>query len=585
MSYFLENEEVEKVEEVKEQDGIASIEPLLDNRIVRAIREMGFEKLSPIQEQAIPYLLQGEDIIGQAQTGTGKTAAFGIPAIQHINPDVKKLQTIILCPTRELAIQAAEELRKIAKYMHGIKVLPVYGGQDISRQIAGLRGVQIIVGTPGRVMDHMRRHTIKLDLVNMVVLDEADEMLNMGFREDMELILGQIPGEHQTALFSATMPKPILEITDRFQKDAKLVKVAAKELTIPLVSQKFYRVKNQDKEAASARLLEYYQPKLTLIFCNTKKKVDELADLLKQQGFQAEGLHGDLSQAQRDVAMNRFRNGGASILIATDVAARGIDVDDVEAVINYDIPQDIEYYVHRIGRTGRAGRKGRSFTFANSREIGKIREIERVCHTTITLRGIFGNEKKKYLVELALLVAGILGVGVAFFYKYTFLPGGYVLARLTHTGEFGYQNRMIKDAVARYSLFGNRTFLMQGTGSDGEYLLGNIFCYFGIIAGVLVVAAFVWFLIHALRQSLLQGNRMGFLLGMACSIGLIVRVMVIYIMVNFGYGVIYTVAVPFFSTNVILAAVNGIYVGLLFCVLRNKMILKEPRSEKKNVTV
>lgn len=390
MSYFLKNEEVE---EVKEQDGIASIEPLLDNRIVRAIREMGFEKLSPIQEQAIPYLLQGEDIIGQAQTGTGKTAAFGIPAIQHINPDVKKLQTIILCPTRELAIQAAEELRKIAKYMHGIKVLPVYGGQDISRQIAGLRGVQIIVGTPGRVMDHMRRRTIKLDLVNMVVLDEADEMLNMGFREDMELILGQIPGEHQTALFSATMPKPILEITDRFQKDAKIVKVAAKELTIPLVSQKFYRVKNQDKDAACVRLLEYYQPKLTLIFCNTKKKVDELADLLKQQGFQAEGLHGDLSQAQRDVAMNRFRNGGASILIATDVAARGIDVDDVEAVINYDIPQDIEYYVHRIGRTGRAGRKGRSFTFANSREIGKIREIERVCHTTITEKKLPGAAK------------------------------------------------------------------------------------------------------------------------------------------------------------------------------------------------
>ena len=201
------------------------------------------------------------------------------------------------------------------------------------------------------------------------------------------------------------------------------------------------------------------------------------------------------------------------------------------------------------------------------------------------LRGIFGNEKKKYLVELALLVAGILGAGVAFFYKYTFLPSGYVLARLTHTGEFGYQNRMIKDAVARYSLFGNRTFLMQGTGSDGEYLLGNIFCYFGIIAGVLVVAAFVWFLIHALRQSLLQGNRMGFLLGMACSIGLIVRVMVIYIMVNFGYGVIYTVAVPFFSTDLMTAAVNGVYVGLLFCVLRNKMILKEPRSEKKNATV
>ena len=358
-----------------------------------AVDTMNYGKPSPVQAATIPLIMDGEDIIACAQTGTGKTAAFGIPAIQHINPDVKKLQTIILCPTRELAIQAAEELRKIAKYMHGIKVLPVYGGQDISRQIAGLRGVQIIVGTPGRVMDHMRRRTIKLDLVNMVVLDEADEMLNMGFREDMELILGQIPGEHQTALFSATMPKPILEITDRFQNDAKLVKVAAQELTIPLVSQKFYRVKNQDKDAACVRLLEYYQPKLTLIFCNTKKKVDELSDLLKEQGFQAEGLHGDLSQAQRDAVMKRFRNGGTSILIATDVAARGIDVDDVEAVINYDIPQDIEYYVHRIGRTGRAGRKGRSFTFANSREIYKIREIERVCHTTITEKKLPGAAK------------------------------------------------------------------------------------------------------------------------------------------------------------------------------------------------
>ncbi len=370
-------------ENASQQEQIDKILPLLDDRIVRAIKDMGFEKLSPIQEQAIPYLLAGEDIIGQAQTGTGKTAAFGIPAIQKIDPDLRKLQTIILCPTRELAIQAAEELRKLAKYMHGIKVLPIYGGQEISRQISALRGVQIIVGTPGRVMDHMRRHTIKLDHVNMVVLDEADEMLNMGFREDMELILGQIPNEHQTALFSATMPKPILDITNQFQKDAKMIKVAAKELTIPLVSQKYYRVKSQDKDAACIRLLEYYQPKLCLIFCNTKKKVDEVAEVLKIHGYQAEGLHGDMSQAQRDVAMNRFRNGSTSILIATDVAARGIDVDDVEAVINYDVPQDIEYYVHRIGRTGRAGRKGRSFTFVSGREIFKIREIEKICRTTV----------------------------------------------------------------------------------------------------------------------------------------------------------------------------------------------------------
>lgn len=362
---------------------LAAFEELLDERIIRAAQDMGFRKLTPIQEQAIPYLLCGEDIIGQAQTGTGKTAAFGIPAIQKVDPELKKLQTVILCPTRELAMQAAEELRKLAKYMHGIKVLPIYGGQDISRQISGLRGVQIIVGTPGRVMDHMRRHTIKLDHVNMVVLDEADEMLNMGFREDMELILGQIPGEHQTALFSATMPQPILDITDKFQKDAKLVKVASKELTIPLVSQKYYRVKSQDKDAACVRLLEYYQPKLALIFCNTKKKVDELAEVLKRAGYQAEALHGDMSQAQRDVAMNRFRNGSTNILIATDVAARGIDVDDVEAVINYDIPQDVEYYVHRIGRTGRAGRTGRSFTFVSGREIFKIREIEKFCRTTV----------------------------------------------------------------------------------------------------------------------------------------------------------------------------------------------------------
>lgn len=372
---------------------LEDMEGLLDPRIIRAVREMGFTALSPIQRQAIPPLLDGEDIIGQAQTGTGKTAAFGIPAIQRCDPQLKKLQTLILCPTRELAIQAAEELRKLAKYMHGIKILPVYGGQDISRQIAGLRGVQIIVGTPGRVMDHMRRHTIRTDHINMVVLDEADEMLNMGFREDMETILGQVETGHQTALFSATMPQPILEITGQFQKNARMVKVAAKELTIPLVSQKFYRIKSQDKDAACIRLLDYYQPRLCLIFCNTKKKVDELAEVLKKAGYQAEGLHGDLAQHQRDLVMGRFRNGSTNILIATDVAARGIDVDNVEAVINYDIPQDIEYYVHRIGRTGRAGKTGRSFTFVSGREIFKIRDIEKVCRTTVEEKKLPGAAK------------------------------------------------------------------------------------------------------------------------------------------------------------------------------------------------
>lgn len=386
--------ESSKDEEIQEAH-VSKLEDfeMLDERIVRAVQEMGFETLSPIQEQAIPLLLAGEDIIGQAQTGTGKTAAFGIPALQRVDPQLRRLQTVILCPTRELAIQAAEELRRIAKYMHGIKVLPVYGGQEIGKQISALRGVQIIVGTPGRVMDHMRRHTIKLEHVNMVVLDEADEMLNMGFREDMELILGQIPNEHQTALFSATMPQPILDITSRFQKDARLVRVAAKELTIPLVSQRYYKIRREDKDAACIRLLEYYQPKLCLIFCNTKSKVDELSEVLKRAGFMAEGLHGDMSQHQRDVAMNRFRNGSTNILIATDVAARGIDVGDVEAVINYDLPQDIEYYVHRIGRTGRAGKTGRSFTFVSSREMYRIREIERVCRTTIQEKKLPGAAK------------------------------------------------------------------------------------------------------------------------------------------------------------------------------------------------
>ena len=366
----------------------------IDERILRAVEEMGFVHMTPIQEKAIPVFLEGRDVIGQAQTGTGKTAAFGIPMLQKIDEEDRSLQGMILCPTRELAMQAAQQLRQFAKYMHNIRVLAVYGGQDINRQIKALKGgVQIIVGTPGRVMDHMRRHTIRLDNLKMVVLDEADEMLNMGFREDMEAILGQIPCEHQTALFSATMPEPILQITDQFQTDAEMVKVVKKELTVERIRQYLYYIRRSDKEAAAARLIEYYNLKRGLIFCNTKSMVDELAENLKNRGIAAEGLHGDLSQAQRDVAMNRFRNGGASILIATDVAARGIDVDDVEAVINYDIPQDIEYYVHRIGRTGRAGRKGRSFTFANSREIGKIREIERVCHTTITEKKLPGAAK------------------------------------------------------------------------------------------------------------------------------------------------------------------------------------------------
>lgn len=357
----------------------------LTPEILRAIEEMGFEEMTPIQEQAIPVLLEGKDVIGQAQTGTGKTAAFGIPLVMRINPKDRNLQGIVLCPTRELAMQAAEEIRRFAKYLHGIRVLPVYGGQEIYKQIKALKGgVQIIVGTPGRVMDHMRRHTIRMDKVKMVVLDEADEMLNMGFREDMETILKDINTEHQTALFSATMPQPILDITGMYQKeDAVMVRVVKEELTISLVEQTYYPIRRQYKEEVTARLLEYHDIHRALIFCNTKAMVDELAENLKNRGFSAEGLHGDMSQHQRDVVMNRFRGGNLEVLIATDVAARGIDVDDVEAVVNFDIPQDIEYYVHRIGRTGRAGKEGKAFTLVSGRDIYKIRQIEKVCKTTM----------------------------------------------------------------------------------------------------------------------------------------------------------------------------------------------------------
>ncbi len=362
----------------------------LDERIVRAVKEMGFENMTPIQAQAIPVFLNGKDIIGQARTGTGKTAAFGIPILQMTEPEDKNLQALILCPTRELAIQAAEEIRKFGKYFEGIKVLPIYGGQDISKQIRSLKGgVQIVVGTPGRVMDHMRRHTLKLDNLKMIVLDEADEMLNMGFREDIETILSDIPKEHQTGLFSATMPKAILNITRTYQKpDAVLVKVSVGDLTVPLVRQYYYEVKQKNKDEVTARLLDYYNPKRSLIFCNTKRKVDELAEVLKGRGYFAEGFHGDMTQAERDRIMNGFRKGFVDILIATDVAARGIDITDVEAVFNYDIPQDIEYYVHRIGRTGRAGKAGRSFTLVVGKEIYKIRDIENVCKTRIKPRHV-----------------------------------------------------------------------------------------------------------------------------------------------------------------------------------------------------
>lgn len=358
----------------------------LSEDIQKAITAMGFEEATPIQSQAIPHILEGKDVIGQAQTGTGKTCAFGIPAIEMLDPDIEGIQVLVLCPTRELAIQVSDELKNVSQYKKGVRILPVYGGQPIDRQILALKKKpQIIIGTPGRIMDHMRRHTLKFSNLKMLVLDEADEMLNMGFREDIDIILEKVPDEKQMVLFSATMPKEIMELTNKYQKNPLLVKAVHRELTVPRIEQFYLEVSESAKLEVLSRIIDTNNIKLSLVFCNTKKRVDDLASNLQSRGYATEALHGDMKQSQRDQVMAKFRKGHIDILIATDVAARGIDVDDVEAVFNYDIPNDEEYYVHRIGRTGRAGRTGKSFSFVVGREIYKLKDIMRYTKSTIVL--------------------------------------------------------------------------------------------------------------------------------------------------------------------------------------------------------
>lgn len=356
----------------------------LSKEMYQAIADMGFEEPTTIQNRSIPYMLDGKDVIGQAQTGTGKTAAFGIATLERIDPRNKELQVVILCPTRELAIQVSEELKNLSKYKKGIRILPVYGGQPIGRQIKALKeGVQIVIGTPGRVMDHLNRRTLKMNGVKIIILDEADEMLDMGFRDDIETILRKIPEQRQTILFSATMPKAILNLTKRYQSNPQLIKLVHKEMTVPNVEQFFVEVKQQAKTEVLSRLIDLHDLKLSLVFCNTKRRVNELVESLKARGYLADGLHGGLQQKQRDSVMSKFRGGEIDILVATDVAARGIDVGATDAVFNYDIPTDDEYYVHRIGRTARAGKAGRAFTFVTGKEMYRIRQIQRFTKTKI----------------------------------------------------------------------------------------------------------------------------------------------------------------------------------------------------------
>lgn len=356
---------------------------LLSKKVLAAISDMGFEVPTPIQSQAIPLIMDNLDVIGQAQTGTGKTAAFGIPIVEKINVNLQKVQALIVTPTRELAIQVAAEIGKIGKHKK-IKVLPIYGGQPIDRQIRSLRmGVHIVIGTPGRLLDHLERKTLYLENVKFAVLDEADEMLDMGFIEDIEKILDKIPQDRQLLLFSATMPLPIQRLAEKYMNNPQLVTISKENLTVPLIQQYYYEIAQGSKVEALCRILDYENYESVIIFCRTKRGVDELVANLQTRGYFAEGLHGDLTQAQRDKTMKSFRQGDTDILVATDVAARGLDIDRVSHVINFDIPQDPESYVHRIGRTGRAGREGKALTIIIPEEYRQLRLIEKLIKSNI----------------------------------------------------------------------------------------------------------------------------------------------------------------------------------------------------------
>ncbi len=386
----------------------------LSNELQEAIAEMGFDTATPIQSEAIPHIMEGKDLIGQAQTGTGKTAAFGIPLIELINSKERNVQAVVMCPTRELAVQVANELKKLLKYKKGITSLAVYGGESIEKQIGALkRGVHIVIGTPGRIIDHLDRGTLSFEQVKMVVLDEADEMLNMGFRDDIESILKDMPSEKQTIFFSATMPKPIMELTKRYQKNPVLVKITKTELTNVNIEQCYFDVKSDQRISVMCNLIDTHSLQLMLVFCNTKRGVDEVVEELISTGYKAEGIHGDLKQNQRNNVMAKFRSGKVNILVATDVAARGIDVDNVDAVFNFDVPLDVEYYVHRIGRTARAGKSGKAFTFVTGRnDAGRLRDIEQYTKVRIekakapSSKDLMEIKKSKMTIKLAELMSG-----------------------------------------------------------------------------------------------------------------------------------------------------------------------------------
>lgn len=360
----------------------------IDAAILKALDDMGFEEPAPIQAEAIPHLLAGRDVIGQAQTGTGKTAAFAVPLLQRLRRDSPRPQALVLAPTRELALQVAEEIARIGKHLQ-VRELAVYGGSPIDRQIRALRaGVSVVIGTPGRIMDHIDRGTLKLGDVHTLVLDEADEMLDMGFIDDIETIARHLPAERQTVCFSATMPAPILRLTQRYMRDPVRVNIARKELTPPTIEQAYFEIKERDRVDALTRIIDHEAITRGILFCRTKRSCDEVAAALQARGYLAEAIHGDLNQGQRTRVLSRFKEGQIELLVATDVAARGLDVENVTHVINYDVAQSPESHVHRIGRTGRAGREGTAFTLIHPREFRHLKFIERHTNTRIARRSV-----------------------------------------------------------------------------------------------------------------------------------------------------------------------------------------------------
>ncbi len=361
----------------------------IENDILRGIEKKQYVEMTEVQENVIPIALQGLDVIAQAPTGTGKTAAFAIPILQNIDTSEKGVQALILSPTRELAVQITKEIEEMSFFKENLKVVTIYGGEYIEKQITSLRrNPQIVVATPGRLMDHMRRNTIKLNQVKMLVLDEADEMLNMGFREDLDEILKDITHEHQTMLFSATVSKDIENIAKLYLKQPQIVRVNRNERNVPTIEQRYIEVQNKEKIEVISRIIDINDFKLIMVFCNTKRAVDEVTSSLLTRGFLVEALHGDMKQMQRDRVMSRFRNGTLDILVASDVAARGLDVDDVDVVFNYDVPTDEEYYVHRIGRTGRAKRTGLAVTLLSKQEKYRLRSIMAYSNSVITAMDI-----------------------------------------------------------------------------------------------------------------------------------------------------------------------------------------------------